>query len=110
VQVRPVELAPGLREAAVLNEESAGFARYADGGQQQPGDAIGSQRPVAGGWARLRSDGDGVAFGIAAPANVQRFSAARERLPDRGIDFSGLELEFGPGFTGTDYTVTVGRT
>ncbi|HYZ02768.1 MAG TPA: hypothetical protein VFA92_14825, partial [Candidatus Binatia bacterium] len=109
VQVRPVELAPGLREAVVLNEESAGFQAYADGSQTEQASAIGSQRPVTGGWARLRSDADGVEFGIEAPANVQSFSAARERLPDRGIDFSGLEMGFGPGFTGADYTVTVRR-
>jgi hypothetical protein len=108
VDVAARDLAPSVRQVVVLNEESAAFGRYSDAAGTLAGGRIGSWTAVRGRSARLR-DG-GVEWGIDRPAPATGFFVARELRPERGIDFSGLEMVFGPSFTGVAYDVRVGET
>jgi hypothetical protein len=109
VHLRIEGLSPEVRRVVVLNEESAAFDDAADARQTLRGSRIGSWTPVSGSWARLRSDRLGVEWEIDRPASASEFVAARERRPASGIDFSGLEMVFGPAFTGVEYDVRVRR-
>lgn len=109
IDVRAPSLAPGARQVVVLNEASAAFDDYADARQTRLGNAIGSWTPVAGTWARMRAGGSGIEWEIDRPAGATAFEAARELRRGSGIDFSGLEMVFGPQFTGAQYDVRVRR-
>ncbi len=109
VRLRIEGLGPDVRQVVVLNEESAAFDDYADAHRRLRGSRIGSWTPVSGSWARLRSGGWGLEWEIDRPASASDFVVARERRATSGIDFSGLEMVFGPGFTGVEYDVRVRR-
>ncbi|HEY8642176.1 MAG TPA: glycosyltransferase [Candidatus Dormibacteraeota bacterium] len=105
ISARALELAPGLQRVVMLNEQSAAFDDLADGsGQKLRGSHFGSYQPTSGAYARLRS----AAYGLEWAQNpVPGASLVAERELASGIDFAGLEYEFGPGFTAADYTVQV---
>lgn len=109
VGVLPEGVAGGVRQVVVLNEESSAFDDYADGSTTRLGDAVGSWTPVTGGWARFQDTGLHAEWEIDAPPTPAGFQAARELGPALGIDFSGLEMIYGPAFAGADYDVKVRR-
>lgn len=107
VSVRVLNIDPGYRELLLMNEQSAAFDDYADSTRTLVGASVGSWTPVRGDWARFRSGALGLEWSLPRLGDASGFHAAREsRAP--GIDFSGLEYSFGPGFSGADYTVKVG--
>ncbi|MEP7105275.1 MAG: hypothetical protein ABI838_05475, partial [Chloroflexota bacterium] len=99
-----LSLPPGLEQVVLLNEQSAAFDDFADATQKRTGAAFGSDLPVAGDWARLRSTAAGLEWGV-HPVPGAQLVAERER--GAGLDFAGLEYEFGPDFHGTGYQVEV---
>jgi hypothetical protein len=102
--------ASGLDQVVVLNEESAGFDDLATARRTRLGSRIGSWVPITKtSWARFRSSNVGVEWSLPAPVGGTSWHAARESRPARGIDFSGIEYSFGPGFTVADYRVSVRR-
>jgi GT2 family glycosyltransferase len=107
VEVRSLGLAPGLIEIDLLNEQSAAFDNYADAQGTRIGAAFGNWQPVAGSYARLRSDSLGVEWAQQV-AGSSRFLAGRESAPP-DFDWSGLEYAFDSRFTSVDYTVTIQR-
>jgi hypothetical protein len=108
VQVRVLELAAGVQQVVLLNEESAAFDDYADPSGTRRGDAIGSRTAVSGDYARFRSAALGVEWEVPAPPRPAGFFAERESRGDN-IDFSGLEWEFGPDLSSVDYTISIRR-
>ena len=106
VSVVAARLAPGYSQLVILNEETSRFDDFADGSRTLVGPAVGSWTPVAGGWGRFRSAALGVEWALDRPPGAAGMYAARELLPP-GIDFSGIEYVFGPGFQAADYTVLV---
>ena len=108
VQVAAADLAPGFQQVVLLNELSAAFDDFADASQARIGSQVGSWTPVAGGWGRFRSGSAGLEWAVDRPEGAAGMYAAREvRSPD--LNFSGIEIVFGPGFTTTSYDLTVGR-
>lgn len=107
VLVKPTSLTAGASQFVILNEESAAFDDYADAGGQASGAAIGSWVPVVSDWARFRSGPLAVEWAVPAPPSAGFFRARELRAP--GLDLSGLEYQFGPGFQGIDYQITVRR-
>jgi len=105
ISARALELAPNTQSVVLLNEQSAAFDDLADGsGQTLRGAGFGSYQPTSGAYARLRSS----AYGLEWSQNpVPGARLVAERELGNGIDFAGLEYEFGPGFTAADYTVQV---
>ncbi len=105
ISARALELATGVAEVVLLNEQSAQFSDFADPTQKLIGPAFGSWQPAAGDWARLRSESLGLEWSLPALPGVQMVAERELRPPE--IDFAGLEYRFGPGFTGADYQVEV---
>ena len=106
VTVRAAGLAGGYQEVVLLNEQSSRFDDFADSTGARIGAAIGPWRPVHGGWGRFRSGTLGVEWSLPRPPAAEGVYAAREtRRPE--IDFSGIEYVFGPGFSGTEYQLSV---
>jgi cellulose synthase/poly-beta-1,6-N-acetylglucosamine synthase-like glycosyltransferase len=100
----------GLRQVVVLNEESAAFDDLATSRLTLRGSGIGSSVPIQGSsWARFRSHAADVEWSLAPPGGGGQWRFSRELLPNRGIDFSGIEYSFGPDFTSADYGVGVKR-
>ena len=107
VLVERLQMAAGLQQLVIANEESAAFDDYADG--RTPGGAtVGSMTAVQGDYARFRSAQLGMEWAVPAPPPGWQFFAEREQRPP-SIDFSGLEWVSGPGFTSVDYVITIGR-
>lgn len=104
ITVKPLQLAPGALQTAVLNEESAAFDDFADPGRTLIGGAFGPVVPSAGPWARLRSGRLGVEWSQPALAGA-RLEGGREL--GGYLDWAGLEYQFGPDFTGTTYIVHI---
>ncbi len=107
IEVSAADLQPAL-ETAILNEGSAAFSDEADPSGTRLDGAFGPDRVLAGGWARLRSGTLGLEWAIERPAGAT-LHAGRELDPAHGLDWAGLDLHFGPGFTGTHYAVSFGR-
>ena len=106
ITVAAEHLAPGYQQVVLLNEQSSRFDDYADATQTRIGAAVGPWRPVEGDWGRFRSGPLGVEWSLPRLPFAAGMYAAREvRTPD--IEFSGIEYVFGPGFSGTEYQVTV---
>ena len=107
VLVQVAYLEAGAGQFVILNEQSAAFDDYADSRVQVAGKAIGSWSPIEGAWARFRSGQLGTEWEVPAPPEAGFYRARELRSP--GIDFSGLEYVFAPGFHGVDYQITVRR-
>ena len=101
------DLQPGFQQLVIFNEQSAAFDDFADPTQTRLGGAIGSWRPVEGGWGRFRSGLLDMEWSQPALAGADLHAGREVRAPD--IDFSGLEYVFGPGFQGADYQVAVSK-
>jgi Glycosyltransferase like family 2 len=105
VAVRPLWLAPGVRQVGILNEQSAAFADFAD----QKRTLIGPQFPiwvtVEGGWARLRSASLGVEWSAPAIDGAELHAGRELKLPD--FDWAGLDYLFPSTFAGTSYHINV---
>lgn len=104
VTVRPLWLAAGVQQVAVLNEQSAAFDDFADPSRTLTGSAFGRWEPVAGGWARLQSRPAGLQWSLPALPGAQ-LVGGREVGP--GLDWAGLDYLFGAGFTGAAYQITI---
>src|SRR5437588_3243043 len=98
VVVSAVDLAPGFGHVVLLNEQSSRFDDLAATSVTSNGDRIGIWSPVDGSWARFRSAAYGLEWSLAALPDAQPL-AGREFQPP-GLDWSGLEYSFGPGFAG----------
>jgi hypothetical protein len=104
VVAAPLVLPADLQSLVLLNEASAAFDDFADPTQKLAGAAFGSYQPAGGGWARLRSAAEDLEWSL-PPVAGARLVAEREHAA--GIDFAGLEYEFGPDFTGATYSLEV---
>lgn len=109
VQVRVLRMDPGVQQVVLLNEESSAFDDYSDGSSRRLQGAIGSRTPVAGDWARFRSGALGVEWQVPAPPRPAGAFFAEHEAVGESIDFSGLEWEFGPGFSEVDYEIKIRR-
>lgn len=107
VVVEPGDLG-GAAEVSILNEASASFDNEADPTGTHVGAAIGPGRAVSADWARLRSGSLGLEWALDRPSGATLL-AGRELNPALGLDWAGLDLHFGPGFNGTDYSISFGR-
>jgi hypothetical protein len=105
VVVRPIALAPGYSQVAILNEESAAFDNVADPTATRTGGDFGRWVPMSGDWARLRSAAAGVEWSLPALPDAQLY-AGRELSPP-GFDWSGLDYVFDGPFTGAAYKIHV---
>ena len=106
ISIKSVALAAGYRQVVLLNEQSSRFDNFADPSGFEIGNGVGSWRPVEGGWGRFRSTTLGVEWSLPRLPAAEGMYAAREiRRPN--IDFSGIEYVFGPGFSGTEYQLSV---
>jgi hypothetical protein len=105
VVVRPIALAPGYSQVAILNEESAAFDNVADPTATRAGGDFGRWVPMSGDWARLRSAAAGVEWSLPALPDAQLY-AGRELSPP-GFDWSGLDYVFDGPFTGAAYKIHV---
>jgi hypothetical protein len=106
ISVRALDLQPGYDQVVILNEQSAAFDDFADGGRTLLGADFGRWVDVTGGWARLRSGRLGLEWSQPALAEAQLVGGRELRPPE--FDWSGLEYVFGPSFSGADYAITVG--
>jgi hypothetical protein len=107
VEVRPLDLRPGMLGLTVLNEQSAVFDDFADGTTKKIGPAFGNWEAVSGGYARLRAGSLGIEW-VQSAAGNSTFHAGREIAPP-DFDWSGLEYDFGSGFRGVDYTIDISK-
>jgi cellulose synthase/poly-beta-1,6-N-acetylglucosamine synthase-like glycosyltransferase len=108
ITVTATGLTSGFQQFVVLNEQSSAFDDFADPTQTRIGTQVGSWRPVSGDWGRFRSGALGLEWSLPRLPAAEGMYAAREtRSP--GIDFSGIEYVFGPGFTGVEYQVNVSK-
>ena len=107
VSVKALDLS-AAQEVVILNEASAAFDDEADASGTYLGSTIGPARLVTGDWARLRSASQGLEWALERPAGAT-VTAGQELDAALGLDWSGLELHFGPGFERTDYDITFGR-
>jgi len=105
VDVQPLELRPGWQQVVILNELSSAFDDYADRSQTLIGSAFPIWLPTSGSWARLRSGTAGLEWTLEALPGAQLHAGRELSLPD--LDWSGLEYEFGAGFSSATYTVQV---
>jgi len=92
VELRVLDLAPGYKELAVLNEQSAAFDDFAFEGHSYIGPAFGRWIPAAGTWARLRSAALGVEWSVPALSGAL-LHGGRELLPP-SFDWAGLDYLF----------------
>ena len=106
ITVNAAGLAAGYLEVVVLNEQSSRFDNFADSTGARIGGALGPWRPVVGAWGRFRSGTLGFEWSLPRPPAAEGVYAARE-LRRPGIDFSGIEYVFGPGFSATEYQLSV---
>jgi cellulose synthase/poly-beta-1,6-N-acetylglucosamine synthase-like glycosyltransferase len=107
IEVRPLDLRPGVLGLTVLNEQSAVFDDFADGTTTKVGAAFGNWEAVSGGYARLRAGSLGIEW-VQSAAGNSTFHAGREIAPP-DFDWSGLEYDFGSDFRGVDYTIDISR-
>ena len=105
VVVRPISLAPGYSQVAILNEESAAFDNAADPTATHLGADFGRWMPMSGGWARLRAGSLGVEWSVPALSGAQLYAGRELSLP--GFDWAGLDYVFDGVFTGAAYQIHV---
>ena len=106
VHIAAPELRAGYLHVGLLNEQGALFDDYADATQTRRAERVGAWTEVKGSWGRFRSGTAGIEWSQPAIAGAE-LRAGRELDPAIGLDWSGLEYLFGPGFQGADYTITV---
>jgi len=106
ISVKPLWLAPGYSEGAVLNEQSAAFNDFAADRQPTLVDgAFGNWVPVSGSWARLRSGSLGVEWSVPSLSGAGLYGGRELTNPD--FDWAGLDYVFPGAFTGTSYHINV---
>ena len=105
IAVRPLQLAAGYTQVAILNEESASFNDFADPSRTLIGPGFGSWVPVQGSWARLRSGSLGIEWSLPAIEGAQLYGG-RELNPP-GFDWAGLDYVFTGPFAGAVYQINV---
>ena len=106
ITVRPLWLAPGFTEVAILNEQSAAFNDLAaENGPTYLGRAIGPWIPISGGWARLQSASLGVQWSVPALPGAVLHGGSELKPPD--FDWAGLDYIFPASFAGTSYHINV---
>jgi hypothetical protein len=105
VEMRVLDLAPGYKELAVLNEQSAAFDDFACEGHLYIGPAFGRWIPVAGTWARLRSSTLGVEWSVPALSGAL-LHGGRELFPP-SFDWAGLDYLFDEPPTTVSYHINV---
>lgn len=106
ISVKPLWLAPGYTQLAVLNEQSAAFDDLA--AQDQPaltGKEIPAWSAEAGGWARLRSASLGVEWSLPAIPGATLYAGRELAAPE--FNWAGLDYVFPGSFTGVEYRVNV---
>ena len=106
ISVKPLWLAPGYSEVAILNEQSAAFNDFA--ADRQPtllNSAFGSWVPVNGSWARLRSGSLGVEWSVPSLPGASLYGGRELVAPD--FNWAGLDYVFRGAFTGTNYHINV---
>jgi cellulose synthase/poly-beta-1,6-N-acetylglucosamine synthase-like glycosyltransferase len=105
ITVRALELAPGYKEFAVLNEQSAAFNDFADQGHTLVGPSFGNWVPVEGAWARLQSRSLGVQWSVPALPGAQLHGGRELKAPD--FDWAGLDYLFNAPFVLASYHINV---
>ena len=105
ITVRPVWLAPGFTQVAILNEQSAAFDDFADASQTLGSGRFPNWVSVEGSWGRLRSGNLGVEWSAPAVAGAELHAGRELIAPD--FNWAGLDYVFPPTFNGTDYHINV---
>jgi hypothetical protein len=106
IAVRPLWLAPGYTQLAILNEQSAAFDDLAaDGSPALHGKHIPNWTPVAGAWARLRSASLGMEWSVPSLPGAALYAGREQTAPD--FNWSGLDYLFSAPFGGTEYHINV---
>jgi len=103
--VRPLSLAPGFTQVAILNEESAAFDDAASPNATAVGPQFGRWMPMSGDWARLRAGSLGVEWSVPALPGAQLY--AWRELSSPAFDWAGLDYVFDGAFTGAAYQIHV---
>jgi hypothetical protein len=103
INVRPIWLAPGYSEFAILNEGSAAFDDFADPSQTLTGAAFGPWVEVRGPWARLRSGSLGVEWSLVQLDGAQLHAGRELKAPD--FNWAGLDYTFPGPFAGAIYQI-----
>ncbi len=101
VTVRPVWLAPGFTQVALLNEQSAAFDDLAAANPT----SLTNWTPLHGAWARLRSASLGIEWSVPALPGAQLYAGRELAAPS--FDWAGLDYMFPASFTATTYRITV---
>ena len=105
IVVRPLSLAAGYTQVAVLNEESATFDDVAGPAATHTGADFGRWMPMSGDWARLRSAAADVEWSLPALPGAQLYAGRELSLP--AFDWAGLDYVFDGPFTGVAYRIHV---
>jgi hypothetical protein len=105
INVRPIWLAPGYSEVAILNEGSAAFDDFADASQTLTGASFGPWVDVIGAWARLRSGSLGVEWSVPRLDGAQLHAGRELKAPD--FNWAGLDYTFPGPFAGATYQIKV---
>ena len=104
IDVRPIWLAPGYVEVAILNEGSAVFDDFADQDQTLTGASFGPWVEVKGPWARLRSGSLGVEWSLPQLRGAQLHAGRELKPPD--FNWAGLEYTFPGPLASASYRIT----
>ena len=106
IKVRPLWLAPGWSQIAVLNEQSAAFDNLAaEGVPARTGADFGNWIPLHGAWARLRSQAVGIEWSLPSVDGAQMYAGRELIAPD--FDWAGIDYLFGSPFAGTTYHINI---
>lgn len=101
VTVKPLWLAPGFTQVAVLNEQSAAFDDLAAANPA----TLTSWTLLHGAWARLRAASLGIEWSVPALPEAQLYAGRELAAPN--FDWAGLDYMFPASFTGATYRITV---
>ncbi|HKC19094.1 MAG TPA: hypothetical protein VKE27_05620 [Candidatus Dormibacteraeota bacterium] len=106
ISVRPLWLAPGYTQVALLNEQSGAFDDFAADRQATlRGKQFPNWTPVTGTWARLRSNSLDMEWSLPAIPGAALFAGREAAPPD--FNWAGLDYLFGGSFSSADYHITV---